>query len=87
MTLNITFPTEIENAIRARAAAAGIDIESFVTSVVYEEVAEDVQPKRPRKISPDERARRAEAWVKLHPALDHAVDDSRESIYAGRGER
>ena len=29
---------------------------------------------------------RLAAWIKLHPILDHPVDDSRESIYAGCGE-
>ena len=29
---------------------------------------------------------RFEAWVKTHPKVDVVVDDSRETIYEGRGE-
>jgi hypothetical protein len=36
--------------------------------------------------SPDEWARRLHAWVDSHPARPIAINDSRESLYAGRGE-
>jgi hypothetical protein len=38
------------------------------------------------EMSIEEFDRRTEEWIKLHPVLDHAIDDSRESFYAGRGE-
>ena len=34
---------------------------------------------------PDEWEKRFRAWAASHPASDHFVDDSRESIYEGRG--
>lgn len=86
MTLSINLPSEIEHVIRERAKAAGLDIEAFVKRVVVEEVADDVARERRGVMSSEEFARRTEAWIKLHPALDHAIDDSRESFYDGRGE-
>jgi len=37
-----------------------------------------------RSSSPSEFAKRLDSWISLHPALDHAIDDSRESIYSDR---
>ncbi len=36
--------------------------------------------------SPEAWARRLQAWVDTHPARPISIDDSRESIYSGRGE-
>ncbi len=36
--------------------------------------------------SPAAWARRLQAWVDTHPARPISIDDSRESIYSGRGE-
>jgi hypothetical protein len=36
--------------------------------------------------SPDAWARRLRAWVDTHPARPITIDDSRESLYTGRGE-
>ncbi len=35
---------------------------------------------------PEEWVRRLQAWVDTHPARPIAIDDSRESLYTGRGE-
>jgi hypothetical protein len=35
---------------------------------------------------PEAWARRLQAWVDTHPARPISIDDSRESLYAGRGE-
>jgi plasmid stability protein len=86
MQLNVSLPTEIENALRRRAAAAGMDLETFVTNVVTEEVAEEPMPTPRASRSSAKYAERLKAWIDLHPVLDHVIDDSRESIYAGRGE-
>lgn len=90
MQLNVSLPAEIETALRRRAAAAGLDLETFVTNVVTEEVTEEVAeeptPKPRAARSSAKYAERLKAWIDLHPVLDHVIDDSRESIYAGRGE-
>lgn len=37
-------------------------------------------------LSPEERAAAARAWAESHEPVTHFVDDSRETIYEGRGE-
>lgn len=36
--------------------------------------------------SSEEWARRLQAWVDSHPPRPNSIDDSRESLYSGRGE-
>jgi len=85
MSLTIELPVEIEDAIRRRAEAAGTDLATFVRQVVTECAVEGDEPSQP-PTAPAEFARRLEAWIALHPVLDHAIDDGRESFYADRGE-
>jgi phenylpyruvate tautomerase PptA (4-oxalocrotonate tautomerase family) len=40
----------------------------------------------PSSMTAEEWIARMKAWAARHPRVDHFVDDSRESIYAGRGE-
>jgi hypothetical protein len=84
MNLNIEIPDDVGNMMRNWAAAAGKDLESFVEQVVVE-VAKDVEAEAsPSPSNVDDFIRRQDAWVALHPRLDHAIDDGRESFYAGR---
>jgi hypothetical protein len=85
MNVSINFPSEIETVLLRRAAAAGQDVESFIRKVVADSLAETDIAVPPRK-QPAEFRKRLESWIALHPKLEHAIDDSRESIYAGRGE-
>lgn len=85
MNVSIYFPEEIEQSLRSRAAASGQDVETFVRQLVTQQLLED-EPAAARQTSVAEFEKRLDAWINLHPKLDHAVDDSRESIYAGRGE-
>ena len=55
-------------------------VRDVVTEVVEQE--DDLSEK---VHSPADFEKWLESWIALHPVLDHAVDDSRESIYAGRG--
>jgi plasmid stability protein len=84
MNVSINFPDELENALHLTAAAAGTDIETFVKQIVAERLAERDLLSESDRMSPQDFAERQAAWVKLHPVLDHAIDDSRESFYAGR---
>jgi hypothetical protein len=38
------------------------------------------------QLTAEQWSREWRAWAESHPELDHIADDSRESIYAGRGE-
>lgn len=83
MNLFIEIPDEIGNVMQKRAAAAGTDLATFVRQVVVDN-AKEVELDIDSAMSVDDFIRRQKAWVDLHPRLDHAIDDSRESIYAGR---
>lgn len=88
MTLQLDLPADVEHALRARAAAAGQDVSAYVAEVVAERLAE-VEPVPPKSASVRSQRRFAErlrAFVALHPGSGGTLDDSRESIYAGRGE-
>lgn len=89
MTLQINLPVAIETALLARAAAEGIDVSTFVTEAVAERLAtpeiEAVERSHPVR-SAQGFAERLQALIDLHPRTGCPVDDSRESIYEGRGE-
>ncbi len=84
MTLELKIPAETEFRMREQAAAAGQDLEAFVLQAVAEKLA-GVEAALPSGNGADWRAR-LQACIDLHPSATHFVDDSRESIYAGRGE-
>ena len=83
MNVSIHFPAEIETILRRHAAAAGKDIETFVQEVVAERLAEESSHEA---LSHDEFMLRLRQVVSMHPKSNGTLDDSRDSIYAGRGE-
>ncbi|MCI0331691.1 MAG: hypothetical protein L0228_00520 [Planctomycetes bacterium] len=84
--MTVELSAEIEAKIRERAAASGQDVEAFVQQAVAEKLADaDSQPSRP-SLNHQEWQEKLRAFIDLHPVVTHFVDDSRESIYAGRGE-
>lgn len=86
MNISISFPNEIEDSLRRQAAARGQDVESFVRDLVTEVVAHEEDLASEKVPSPADIDNWLESGIALHPVLDHVVDDSRESIHAGRGE-
>ncbi len=85
MNVSINFSAEIETALLRRAAAAGMDVETFVKEFVTERLAEEIPP--PAKVaSHAEFMGRLHKVIDLHPMSNGSMDDSRESIYTGRGE-
>ena len=85
MNVNINFPTEIETTLLRRAAAAGKDVETIVKEFVAECLAEE-SPAPAKVGSHEEFMDRLRGVIDLHPVSNGFLDDSRESIYAGRGE-
>ena len=84
MTLKLS--SEIEAKIRERAAASGQDVEAFVLAAVAEKLADADLQSKPSSRDKKEWMEKLRACIDLHPVVTHFVDDSRESIYAGRGE-
>lgn len=87
MSISIELPPEIEDELRRRAEAAGEDLAAYVQQFVIQNVTETVVPLKVKvRRSAEEFAKHLDAWTALHPVLDHPIDDSRDSIYEGRGE-
>jgi hypothetical protein len=81
MNLRIQIPEHLNSILVARAAESGKDVESFVVDAICE-----------RLEAPTEFSTTSDfdSWLlevrKLVPSAATNVDDSRDSIYAGRGE-
>jgi hypothetical protein len=86
MNLNIDLPAEIEGTLREQAAAAGQDVPTFVREILTERLAQEVATESPRTASHEEFMDKLRRIIDLHPVSTWMVDDSRESIYGGRGE-
>ncbi len=80
MTLQIPLSAEAEARLRERATAAGTDLATFVLRVVEQELAADEPASNAQRIAA------LRDWAASHEPLGYEADDSRESIYEGRGE-
>lgn len=85
MTVTIELTSEIEAALRRRAAASGEDLQTYLQQLVTHILIEETEVKVPRR-SAVEFEQRLNALIAALPQADHPIDDSRESIYEGRGE-
>jgi hypothetical protein len=87
ITLTIQLPPEIEEKLRERAAQFGKPFETFLQEVA-ERAAKDETAKvpPPPPMSTEEWIAEWRAFVNSRPARPIIADDSRESIYEGRGE-
>ena len=87
MTLNVDLSPAMERALRLRAAENGEDVESFARRMLMDQLVETelaitLVPAR----SKEDFMARLQEVIDMHPTVTTFVDDSRESIYAGRGE-
>lgn len=86
MTLTLHLTPEIENRLRHWANQAGKNPETIALEALNEKLAEaDSQPSHTAGNDAEWKAKLS-ACIALHPTVTHPLDDSRESIYAGRGE-
>lgn len=85
MNVIINFPVEIETNLLRRAAIAGKDVETIVRELVTERLADESEPP-PKSSSHAEFMAKLNSIIDLHPVSNGSFDDSRESIYGGRGE-
>jgi hypothetical protein len=88
MTLNIQFPPQTAERLKQHASESGKDIEQIVREAVEEKLSISVGAQRgAESLTPQQRLALWEQWVASHPVRTGVhLDDSRESIYAGRGE-
>ncbi len=85
MTLNLNLSSEIEAKIRRQAAVSGQDVEAFVLEAVAEKLGDVDSPSSSLSNNGSDWLQKLQACIDLHPVVTCFVDDSRESIYAGRG--
>lgn len=85
MTLTLNLSPELEQQIRKAADSAGEDVESFVLQAVHARLGGGGVA---NGVLDDKLAWRQlfDAWLASRTPVEHFVDDSRESIYEGRGE-
>lgn len=87
MTLSFSLSPEAEQRLRERARASGLSPDDFARRVVEQAVAS--QTNGSHSTPSGERTRRVSRlheWAGSVKPTGHSVDDSRESIYSGRGE-
>jgi hypothetical protein len=85
MNINIPIPEQIEAALRRKAATYGQGLDEYIQHLIAEEAVEEL-PVPPQGESADVFMTRLRSMVERHAVRCGHVDDSRESIYAGRGE-
>jgi hypothetical protein len=83
MTLNVSFPVELEELLRRHAEEAGVDMATFVQRTVAEQLRSEEEAV-PLRRSPDEFMDAIQKIIDKLPGSGGMLDDSRESIYAGR---
>ena len=84
MSLNINLPNALEHAIRERAMAAGVDIDTFAATIFSERL--QLEEVSPNVSSAKDIRETLDRVIALHPRSRHFVDDSREFIYTDRSE-
>jgi hypothetical protein len=86
MNLQVNLPKALEIALKAQATAAGKDVESFVLETLELAVGQGTNGETTATLSHEQFRERLQQVIDLHPRGNASMDDSRESIYAGRGE-
>lgn len=84
MNLRIEVPANLENLLMLRAKEAGVDVESYVLEAISDRLA--TVPNEPSELSAEQFSQWLTKWAYRFPTPEGQIDDSRESIYAGRGE-
>lgn len=86
MSIIIDFSPEVEAALARRAEAVGKDLPTFIREYLTERLAGNATKPERKKLTPEEFMARVDRMIERHRPVTGFIDDSRESIYAGRGE-
>ncbi len=88
MTLNIELrlPEKYLNALQQHVAARGESIDSYVSDLVADSLQVEADLSLRKATRHGTFAEWLQAWAERHPRLDHEIDITRESNYAGCGE-
>lgn len=75
---------ETARALQARARAQNMTLDSYLKSLVDTSDTPNTRSKPAR--TPEQWIAEFNAWASSHKHLSYEADDSRDSIYEGRGE-
>lgn len=86
--VTLRLPAEIEESLRARAHQEGLTLEGYLADLAAKACngAGSAAPGSLWEKSDEEWIAALHRWSDSHSDTGHFVDDSRESIYEGRGE-
>jgi predicted transcriptional regulator len=84
MTITLQLSPETESKLHELASQSGQTLEKYLERLAEEAAARGTG--RPAERSAEEWIAEFRAWAASHPSSGPIADDSRESIYAGRGE-
>ena len=82
----LNLPQDVQAKLEQQAAAAGMKPEELASRMIEVEVASGREEQQAAELDNDEWKRRLEKWLASFPNRKTTLDDSRESIYRGRGE-
>ncbi|HLN33578.1 MAG TPA: hypothetical protein VK395_37980 [Gemmataceae bacterium] len=88
MAIHIQLPTEIEMLLKAKAAQRRQTLEEYLQEIASREArtGNGSTGLTQAELAPQDRATLWRTWASSHRSLPTVADDSRETIYAGRGE-
>ncbi len=92
MAVIVNLPPAVEHQLTLRATRVGQTLEEYLQRIAAREAegpesaAVETAIAYPPGFSAGERSKAIREWAESHPRVDHFVDDSHETIYAGRGE-
>jgi len=85
MTIHVS--KDVESYINAAVQSGRFEsADEMIARLIQEDARRSQTRAGSPQESPDQWADRLQAWVDTHPSRPITIDDSRESIYAGRGE-
>ena len=87
-TVTLELRPDTEQKLREKAARTGQTIEGLLLQAAERLAIEETIPltRTAAELTPAQRAAAWREWVASHKPLPIIADDSRESIYEGRGE-
>jgi hypothetical protein len=83
MNLLLNIPADLEDIIKKRAEQAGLDVPAYVLQTLR---VSDLDMAGEPSISDEQFETSLSRLREIHADVPSAFDDSRESIYEGRGE-
>jgi hypothetical protein len=88
MMIRFRLGPETEHLLEQKAARRGLPLEAYLQEIVEREAIQPDGTNHPamETTATDSWVERWRAWAQGHPASVVVADDSRESIYDGRGE-